>query len=268
MKFTIIVPTCNRNDLLSKCLKLLDKNIQTYLGEYEVIVSDDSIDNRARTLIQNEYSWVKWVEGSKCGPAANRNNGARSAVGEWLVFTDDDCLPQKDWLISYDNAININPKGLVFEGMTIADRVRERFDEISPINLTGNNLWSCNFVINKSSFYNLNGFDEGFPYAAMEDVDLYTRVIALTTLIFVPEAVIIHPWRRRIPFNSIKKHLYSHRYILNKHNSKRSFSYKLKRVKIFVTCMYYNFFILFKFSMKGWMVYLEDCILNFCLIFI
>ena len=35
------------------------------------------------------------------GPAGNRNAGAARAMGEWIVFIDDDCIAQKDtfWLI-------------------------------------------------------------------------------------------------------------------------------------------------------------------------
>src|SRR5690606_30934416 len=32
------------------------------------------------------------------GPAAARNLGWRAALGKIIAFTDDDCLPEKDWL--------------------------------------------------------------------------------------------------------------------------------------------------------------------------
>lgn len=268
MRFSIIIPTCDRNDLLRKCLINLRKENQSYKEDFEVIVSDDSRDNKAKDLILQEFPWVTWIEGPKVGPAANRNNGAKLASGEWLVFTDDDCLPQSNWLLSYENAIQLNISSRVFEGKTIADRERLRFDEIAPINLTGNNLWSCNFTIIKSLFIQLNGFDEGFPYAAMEDVDFQCRVIIETDIIFIPDALIVHPWRRVKPFASMKKHLLSHRYILNKNIKKRNLNYRLVRTKIFISAMYYNFLLLAKFSMRGWQVFVEDCILNFCMIFI
>lgn len=268
MKFSVIIPTCNRNDLLSSCLELLQKRNQTYSGDYEIIVSDDSKDNGAKSFIQNEFPWVKWVEGPKAGPAANRNNGAKLAVGEWLVFTDDDCLPQKNWLLSYDHSISMNSSGLVFEGKTMADRDRERFNEVSPINMTGNKLWSCNFAINKLFFIKLNGFDEGFPYAAMEDVDFYYRVIAKSALIFVQEALVIHPWRTTKPFGNLKRHLFSQKYFLNKHGMTRNMNYRLKRSKIFVTNIIPQLLLLKSYSMKGWACFIEACVIDFCLIFI
>ena len=47
--------------------------------QYEVIVTDDGCRDKTRDLIKNKYQWVYWVQGPRCGPAANRNNGASHA---------------------------------------------------------------------------------------------------------------------------------------------------------------------------------------------
>ena len=268
MKFSIIIPTFNRNDLLNRCLLHLIPEFQTTICPYEVIVSDDSIDDNAKELILKNFPWVKYISGPKTGPASNRNNGAKYAMGEWIIFLDDDCIPGKDWISSYEIAKKINPKFLVLEGKTIADRERKRFDEEAPVNLEGDNLWSCNFAIQKELFFSLSGFDEGFPYAAMEDTDFQCRVKFKNQILFVPNALVIHPWRLKKPFKNINKHLSSHKYFLNKNGPARNLQFKLKRAKIFLTCSYYDFFILMKYSMKGWTSYLEDCLSNFCMIFI
>lgn len=268
MKFSVVVPTCNRNDLLRKCLELLDRTIQHYTGEYEVIVTDDSKEGNARQMVQNEFPWVHWIEGTCIGPAANRNNGVRSATGDWIIFTDDDCLPQSDWISSYADAIKNNPDHLIFEGKTMADRDQQRYDEVSPINLTGNRLWSCNFSVKKTFFVKLNGFDEAFPFAAMEDVDFYSRVVAHEKIVFVPEALVIHPWRRMKPFRRIHIHLVSHRYLLNKNEQKRGLHFRISKLKIFVSTFFTGIQLLYKYSMKGWQAFIEQCIINFCLIFI
>jgi glycosyltransferase involved in cell wall biosynthesis len=92
--FSVIIPTYHRNDLLAKCLDCLAPGVQTLpADQYEVIVSDDGYESTAQEMIQQNYPWVKWVAGFRKGPAANRNNGAKYATGEWLAFTDDDCLP-------------------------------------------------------------------------------------------------------------------------------------------------------------------------------
>lgn len=57
--------------------------------------------------------------------------------GEWLVFTDDDCLPDPQWLLAYYDGIKKDPKCKVFEGRTYVDRPRQSLAEIAPANDTG-----------------------------------------------------------------------------------------------------------------------------------
>jgi GT2 family glycosyltransferase len=71
-------------------------------------------------------------------------------------------------------------------------------DEECPINETGGLLWSCNFAIRRETFLALGGFNEDFPAAAMEDVELNLRANkAGLARLFVPDAVVLHPWRLR-----------------------------------------------------------------------
>jgi len=163
MLLSVIIPTYNRNDLLSKCLDMLHPDIQTIsIDKYEVLISDDSKENVAKIFVKQNYPWVKWVEGSKSGPAANRNNGANKSNGDYIVFIDDDCLPDQNCLKAYEDAINRNPLIKVFEGKTLPLAHKTRFDQECPINENGGYLWSCNFCIEKKFFNNLNGFDESF----------------------------------------------------------------------------------------------------------
>lgn len=268
MLVSIVIPTCNRNDLLSNCLDLLHQNINSCIVDCEVIVSDDSKDNIAKPLIIENYNWVTWISGPKRGPAANRNNGAANAKGDWLIFLDDDCLPQKDWLSSYLTSIKLNRDILVLEGATNADRPKQRFDEEAPINLDGNKLWSCNFAIKKDFFDRLVGFDETFPFAAMEDVDFYTKVANQTKIRFVQEALVIHPWRRIKPFKNFQKHLKSQKHFAIKYGLLKGLDFRWTRVKIFIGGIFIDFKDLLSFSMRGWFFYLEKVALNFCLIFI
>ncbi len=267
MLLSVIIPTCNRNDLLAKCLSCLSPGNQTLSSQlYEVIVTDDSGHNGAKNLIEDKFPWVRWVEGPKKGPAANRNNGTKYAKGDWLVFTDDDCLPVPNWVKAFADAITTEGYK-VYEGLTDADRPKERFDEQCPLNLTGGRLWSCNFAIRKDFFDELEGFDEQYPYAALEDMDLYVRILKEQPVSFTPEAKVIHPWRIVKPFKTYYKLLVSYRYFAKKHNQYGSFNYRWSRVKIFFCSIPHNFKSLQKYSFKGTGYYLELTWLNLLLIF-
>jgi len=223
--FSVIVPACARPDQLAECLARLKPGAQTYPADnYEVIVTDDSPDNSVRNLVKNNFPWAHWTAGPRRGPASNRNHGAAEARGEWLAFTDDDCLPEPGWLNAFAGAIN-NSDAL--EGRTYADRPRRSLAERAPLNSHGGYWWSCNFAVHVDLFRRLAGFDEGFPYAAMEDVDFAYRMRAANARQkFVPAAGVCHPWRDVGGFGSMwrveQRSLASLRYYLQLHPQARA----------------------------------------------
>lgn len=200
MMYSVVIPTYKRNTDLLECLKRLapyfdcGENDSTKQS-IEVIVSDDAADFELKRMIESRYRWCRYVIGPARGPAANRNHGASKAMGDWIVFTDDDCLPQPGWLRAY---AELESQYDVLEGRTTSEGDRRRVDEECPTNETGGYLWSCNFAIRRSVFNDLRGFNEGFPAAAMEDVEFRKRIEkAGLRITYVPKAIVHHPWRRR-----------------------------------------------------------------------
>ena len=115
MFFSVLIPTFHRNDLLVCCLDRLAPGSQTLpVSQYEVIVSDDGRDSTAEEMLRQHYPWARWVKGPQEGPAANRNFAVTQAKGTWLVFTDDDCLPELGWLKAYRERNSNEPHRRVF----------------------------------------------------------------------------------------------------------------------------------------------------------
>jgi len=196
MKLSVIIPTCNRNDFLSKCLDLLAPANQS-IDDYEVIVTDDSKDAASKNLVQQAYHWAQWVEGPRRGPAANRNNGAKVSGGDWLIFIDDDCLPDANILHEYKNGITDNPGALAFEGAILPDNWELLKKDMSecPVNTDGNCFWSANICVQKYIFNTIGGFDETFILPAQEDQDLFNKLKKHTSVVFLKKCVVIHPVR-------------------------------------------------------------------------
>ncbi len=192
---SVVIPTCRRPDLLARCLDRLAPGAQTLpADQYEVIVTDDGEPTVERFLTE-KYPWVSWGPGPRRGPAANRNAGARRARGEWLAFTDDDCVPDPNWLAGFTTATHAGCR--VYEGKTTCMAgIHSPFD-LAPVNITGGWLWSCNILIRRDTFEGVGGFDEVFLYPHMEDVDLRERLVqAGYPFEFVPGAAVDHPPRR------------------------------------------------------------------------
>jgi GT2 family glycosyltransferase len=193
---SVVIPTYQRPDTLAQCLDRLAPGMQSLdAARYEVIVSDDSTDETSRRMVADRYPWALWTAGPRRGPAANRNAGARLARASYLVFTDDDCLPDPNWLSGFLVAVargwEISP------GRTVCRQPWTSPLQISPVNETGAWIWSCNFLIRRSAFEQFGGFDERFPHAHMEDFDLQQRAREGGLVEgFSSEAIVDHPPRR------------------------------------------------------------------------
>lgn len=267
MFLSVIIPTYNRYDLLRKCLDNLVPDFQTIdSAKYEIIVSDDSKQNGETEILKKEYPFVHFIAGPQKGPASNRNYGAKQAKGDWLVFVDDDCLPDRNLLLSYFNEID---KGVYkgIEGYINADRSKERFDEQAPSNFEGGYFWTCNIAVEKEVFNKLGGFDEGFPFAALEDTDFYERLKLVANTTFLASAKVIHPWRRVNKWGIHKKWIKSHEYAIKKANTPKDFKYRIKRINLFIGLFFQDGRELIKYKGKGFFYYLENVYCNFLLIF-
>ncbi len=197
-RFSVIVPTRHRPDSLAKCLQQLAPGAQTLAAaRYEVIVTDDGAPGATvETLIRDRFPWARWTAGPRRGPAANRNHGSSLATGDWLVFTDDDCVPDAGWLVAIGGARAAHPGERVIEGCTTCEPDWKGPLWAAPTNEHGGFLWSCNFAIERAFFQELGGFDAGFPFAHLEDVDLRIRIQARgEPMRFVPAALVFHPQR-------------------------------------------------------------------------
>lgn len=93
---SIIIPTYNEEKCLSKLLKCIEE--QNYKN-YEVIVADANSKDRTRQIAKSHGCRI--AGGGL--PAKGRNNGAKSAKGNILLFLDADVTFGRDFL---GNAVN------------------------------------------------------------------------------------------------------------------------------------------------------------------
>ena len=181
---TAIIPTCNRPVMLERALRSIaaQESLPT-----EVIVINDAGD-------PNEYTTRRVVE--KCGIANSmvfnnsrakgasgaRNTGAERASGEFLAFLDDD----DEWLPLYLgealSAIALNNLDMICTGLYCqfddgVDRPSKTGPEklVPELFLASNpGLVGSNFIVRRSLFREIGGFDELLP--ACEDMDLGIRL--------------------------------------------------------------------------------------------
>lgn len=91
MKVSVVIPTFNRRELLSRTLPtILDQDFPA--AEYEVVVVVDGSTDATAQFLQGVKTPVRLqvIEQPNGGPAKARNTGIRAARGELLLFLDDD----------------------------------------------------------------------------------------------------------------------------------------------------------------------------------
>ena len=102
MKISVVVCTFNGEKRLRKTLNALVQ--QAFAREdFEIILIDNNSSDGTKEVIQNfrndhsEYS-IKYFFEKHQGLSYARNRGVEEASGKILAFTDDDGIPEKDWL--------------------------------------------------------------------------------------------------------------------------------------------------------------------------
>jgi GT2 family glycosyltransferase len=185
--FSIIIPTYNRLDRLANCLQCLGR-LDYPRERFEVIVVDDGSSEPVDEVVASFTGALplRLIRQTNAGPAAARNTGARAAIGKYLVFTDDDCMPDRHWLRELDRVFAESPDCLV--GGAIVNALPENpFSTATQAIMTAvysyydchpdcRRLFSAsNLAVPTAGFHQLGGFCESFPLAAGEDYDLCDR---------------------------------------------------------------------------------------------
>jgi GT2 family glycosyltransferase len=185
--FSVVVPTYDRHETLEQCVRGLAE--QTWPRDrFEVLVVDDGSATPPRHIVER-YAGVldiRLVEAEHGGPAAARNHGAFAARGTHVVFTDDDCIPDREWLSALTATVCAHPEhavgGAVINALpanvysTASQILIEFLYEYFNGNIADGRFFvTSNLVFPADAFRAMRGFDVTFPLAAAEDRDMCDR---------------------------------------------------------------------------------------------
>ncbi len=187
--FSVVIPTYNRKDHL---LRLLDALTQQTFRDFEVVAVDQS---DPPVEIPDEYKQrlvLRCVYSAARGPAVARNKGIKEARGHVIAFTDDDCIPQPDWLENAAKHFDERPlAGL--EGLIRSDKLGDpKFRTVSNIGAEGLGFMTANMFYRRDLLLRLDGFDERF-HDFREDTDLAWRVMDFGDIPHARDAIVFHP---------------------------------------------------------------------------
>jgi glycosyltransferase involved in cell wall biosynthesis len=209
VEISVVIPTHNRLDVLSRVVRALET--QREAPTYELIVVDDgSSDGTVGWLEKASFPFpVHTASQVNRGPAAARNRGIDLATGRLVAFLGDDTIPEAGWMAAHARAHRqrrgpyavvgytgwhprirpspflrwINEQGLQFGYGLIKDGENLPF-----------NFFYCSNVSLPRELLQAERFDERFPYAAWEDIELGYRLTRRQRmrLAYCPEAITAH----------------------------------------------------------------------------
>lgn len=197
---SVIVPAYYAEKTLGHCLAALASQTSVDHTVEILVVDDGSTDRTAE--VASAYPGVTLIRQAHQGPAAARNTGARKASGEILLFTDADCVPERDWVAEM-TAPFADPRVAAVKGAyrtrqtgLIARFAQVEFEERyallkrqSAIDFVD----SYSAAFRTQAFWDVGGFDPAFPCPNNEDVDLSYRLArAGYRMVFNPRAVVYH----------------------------------------------------------------------------
>ena len=211
---SVVITTYNRPDALAAvvraCFMQNDQN-------FEIIIADDGSTANTRACVEELARGAPvpvrhvWQPDEGFRAAMARNRGTLAASGEYIVFLDGDCIPQRDFvarhralarpgcLVSGSRILlgealtrRVLAENIDVAGTTLPTLLRWRLagDMNKALQLavrwpdlgrtrrgfSWRRIKSCNLGVWRSDLERVNGFDESFTGWGHEDSDLVVRL--------------------------------------------------------------------------------------------
>lgn len=216
---SVIIPVINGEDKIERCLEAVF--CQT-INPLEVIVVDGHSTDRTVKVAEKFPVMILYEDYHTRAGACQV--GVENANGEFISFTDADCIPKTNWLESllneFDEGIVGVGGGIVNIGEGIwadsinlisgtflgsANSVQGRFfkDKRFVKSISG-----CNNMYRKIDILKVGGFN--LRLSTAEDTELNSRMLKLGKLVYTPNAVVLHNHKRGL--GKFAKRMYQYGY--------------------------------------------------------
>lgn len=219
---SIIIPVKNEGINVRSTLTSLLQNTTRYPIEI-IVVDDGSTDNCCHFLTteQNVFP-VRLITTHGLGAAPARNLGAEYARGEYLIFCDAHLSFEPYWIDRLTELIlnrttdaiapaigSITEPHKVGYGQTLDHRLGVVWNSHPQRPVPIAILPGGCFVIPKSIFIDIGGFDRGFQVWGYEDIEISIKLWLFGYRCYVhPDVKILHLFRNLHPYTVTHTHVY------------------------------------------------------------
>jgi GT2 family glycosyltransferase len=216
VKVSVIVPVDRPGEAADRCIDALLR--QTAPFELEIITAGAEVSLPADPR-------VRVVRVDDRNPAIRRNRAAAEAKGEILAFTDDDAIPETDWLErgvrlleSAGDVIAVGGPDPAPEDSTASELFSDMLLAApwigsgvlcheGPAGLreigSAHDVALVNLFVRRTDFYRVGAFDESIGYIG-EDSDLVARLLRSGKVLYSSGIVVRHR-RRSFPLQYLRQ---------------------------------------------------------------
>jgi glycosyltransferase involved in cell wall biosynthesis len=204
-RLSVVIPAFNAEATVAEAVRaVVAQPVPREL--YECLVVDDASADQTAEVARRAGAVVIRHAANR-GPSVARNSGVAAARGEWIVFTDADCVPSRRWLPSLLAAAEAAPRTtLALAGKTVglnsqtpAARFMDLIGALDAERYLRHDVmaWapSCNLACRRSDLLAVDGFDPAFR--AYETPELHLRLLDRFggAVVWVPTALVLHRHR-------------------------------------------------------------------------
>lgn len=204
MEVSVVIPAYNSEKFIIRTLESLLR--QSFAGKFEIIIVNDGSKDKTENVVKafsKKHKNIKLISQANQGPAAARNAGAKAAKGDIILFTDSDCVPEKNWMEAMvgpfkdTEIVGVQGRYRIYNKESLVARfvqyeIEERYQRMEKqknIDFIGS--YSAGY--RKSVFLEFGGFDISFKKASGEDPEISYRMADKgLKMVFAPKAIVYH----------------------------------------------------------------------------
>jgi glycosyltransferase involved in cell wall biosynthesis len=200
MKIAVVTGVYNEERHIAELIEaVLNQNLK--LDEF-ILVDDGSKDKTAEIIKKyaEQNSFIKYFYQKNAGPASARNHAWKNSSSDICIFTDGDCVPNKNWiekLIQPFNNESVGATAGTYKTVNIQS-ILARFIGLEiewkhsrygkNINVHG----TYNLAVRKNILEEIGGLDESYPVPSGEDWDMTYKISKKYKIAFISEAIVGH----------------------------------------------------------------------------
>lgn len=167
---------CVRNveNDIGNCIKSL---LEQSITEFEIVIIDDDSNDKTKDLIESfRDKRIKYFKNEKwLGITKSRNRSIKLAKGNYLFFTDGDCVVSQDWIEQGLKFLNGSDcAGVEGTSYYVSKEYQPTFSDHTYTRGRGK-FMTGNIAYKKKFVERAGGFDERYSY--FEDRDLAFRIL-------------------------------------------------------------------------------------------